>query len=175
MQVKIDALSKLNKQLSPPEELCGVFLPYDVEEKRDDVLLLAKMPSMSEPKEKVQGPYNFNVTADDRFFQEMLVKHGLSGIYATDIVKCRDKPRKPTEEEVESWLPFLKKELSILSPRIIIVIGKGTYCDIFLPLVEEHLDGHFQHDYIFQNSHWVKPEEFEDRLREVVTKNSLFR
>jgi hypothetical protein len=108
MQAKIEALSRLNRQLSPPEKLAGQFLPPGAKE-RDDVLLLAEMPSMNEPKGSIQSPYNFGVTARDRFFQEMIVKFGLSGVYVTDIVKRRAKPRRPTEDEIEQWLPFLKK------------------------------------------------------------------
>jgi len=173
MQTKIDALSALNEQLSPPEELCGLFLPIDAEQ-RDDVLLLAEMPSMNEPKGPSHSRYNFGVTARDQFFQDMLVKYGLSGVYVTDIVKRRDIPRRPSEEEVEQWLPFLKKELSILYPSMIIVIGKRTY-DSFLRFVSEHLDEHFRHDFIFHYSSQVPRPKFETRLREVVGQYGLYR
>ena len=174
MQAKIEALSKLNEQLSPPEELCGVFLP-SVAEQRDDVLLLAEMPSMNEPKGPVNGPYNFNVTARDRFFQDMLVKYGLFGVYVTDIVKRRDFPRRPSKREVEQWLPFLKKEISILCPTMIIVIGKTTYENSFLRHVSTHLDAHLQHDFIFHYSPQVPRVKFETRLRKVVAQYNLCR
>ena len=51
----------------------GAFLPSGAEQ-RDDVILQAEMSSMNEPKEPVNGPYNFGVTARDRFFQDMIVK-----------------------------------------------------------------------------------------------------
>lgn len=172
MQAKIEALSELNKQLSPPEQLCGLFLPIDAEQ-RDDVLLLAEMPSMNTPAGPINEPYNFGVTVRDRFFQDMLVQYGLSGVYVTDIVKQRNLPRRPTKEEVEEWLPFLKEELSILCPRTIIVIGKRTYFDSFLRLVSEHLDDHFQHDFIFHYCRRVPRKKFETRLREVVAQYNL--
>jgi len=173
MQAKIEALSRLNRQLSPPEELCGLFLPPGAAQ-RDDVLLLAEMPSMNEPKGSVQSPCNFGVTARDRFFQDMLVDYGLSGVYVTDIVKRRDIPRRPSEHEVKQWLPFLKKELAILCPSMIIVIGKRTY-DCFLRHVIEYLDGHFRHDFIFHYCSQVPRAKFETRLREVVGQYNLSR
>jgi hypothetical protein len=174
MQAKINALSELNEQLSPPEELCGLFLPIGAEQ-RDDVLLLAEMPSMNEPKGPSQSPYNFGVTARDRFFQDMLIKYGMSGVYVTDIVKRRDIPRRPSKLEVEQWLPFLEKELSILCPNMIIVIGKRTYYDSFLRFAIEHLDEHFRHDFIFHYCSQVPRQKFEGRLREVVCRYSLCR
>ena len=173
MRDKIEALSRLNRQLSPPEELCGLFLPPGARQ-RDDILFLAEMPSMNEPSNSVHTPFNFGVTARDRFFQDMLVKYGLAGVYVTDIVKRRDVPRRPTKSEIVLWLPFLKKELAILTPSMIIVIGKRTY-DSFIRHVAEQLNDHFRHDFIFHYCSQVSRSKFEERLREVVDKYNLSR
>lgn len=173
MRNKINALSELNKQLSPPEELCGLFLPPDAKE-RDDVLLLAEMPSMNEPKRQNPGAYNFGVTIRDRFFQDMLVKYGLSGVYVTDIVKRRAIPRRPTEDEIRQWLPFLKKEMAILDPNMVIVVGRRTYGS-FLRYVLGQLNCHIRHDFIFHYCAQVSRSKFEARLRDVVIKHDLLR
>ena len=174
IQSKVDAILKLNEQLSQPKELCGVFLPSGAEQ-RDDLLLLAEMPSMNEPKGSFNGPFNFNVTKRDRFFQDMLVKSGLSGVYVTDIVKRRDFPRRPSKSEVEQWLPFLKKEISILCPKMVIVIGKTTYYNSFLRHVAAHIDDNILHDFIFHYTSRVPREKFETRLSEVVSQYDLCR
>ena len=171
---KIEALAELNKQLSPPDELCGLFLPPGTRQRRDDILLLAEMPSMNEPCTSVKGPYNFGVTARDRFFREMLVKHGLAGVYVTDMVKRRDVPGRPTEQEIVAWLPFLKEELDILKPGMILVIGKRTY-DSFLRHVVRHIGNHFHHDFIFHYCSQVPRGKFETRLKEIVERYDLSR
>lgn len=173
MRDKENALNELNRTLSPPEELRGEFLPLDAK-KRFDVLLLAEMPSMNEPKGSIPIAHNFGVTKRDRFFQDMLVKYGLYGVYVTDIVKRRDYPRRPTEDEISHWLPFLKKEIGVLNPSTVIVIGKRTY-DSFLRYVVSHLANHFRHDFIFHYSSQVPRGKFESRLKEVVTRYSLSR
>ena len=176
MQNKIEAINELNETLKGPEELCGIFLPPGAE-KRTDVLLLAEMPSMNEPKGPKTGDCkipNFGTTARDDWFREMLEKYGLSGVYVTDIVKRRDIPRRPTEYEIEQWLPFLNKEISILNPNMVIVIGKRTY-DSFLRYVVSHLDNKFRHDFIFHYCSQVPRVKFESRLQDVVTKYNLAR
>lgn len=171
---KFESLSMLNGQLSPPDELGGLFLPPGTKQRRDDILLLAEMPSMNEPNISVNSPYNFGVTARDLFFQEMLVRHGLAGVYVTDIVKRRDVPRRPTEQEIVTWLPFLKKELAILKPDMILVIGKRTY-DSFLRHVVGSIGNHFRHDYIFHYCSQVPRGKFESRLKEIVERYDLSR
>jgi uracil-DNA glycosylase family 4 len=173
MRDKIRSLIELNKTLSPPEELCGLFLPPRAKE-RDDVLLLAEMPSMNEPKGSNPNAYNFGVTARDRFFQEMLVKYNLAGVYVTDIVKRRDIPRRPTQNEIDQWLPFLQQEIAILNPNMVIVIGRRTY-DSFLRYVVSRLSNHFRHDFIFHYCSQVPRAKFEARLREVVAQYNLSR
>ncbi len=45
-------------------------------------------------------------------------------IYITNIVKCRPpKNAEPTPEEANTCLPFLKKQIEIIKPKIIVTLG----------------------------------------------------
>jgi len=57
----------------------------------------------------------------------ILMEVGLSrkDIFILNVVKCRPpKNRDPEEEEIESCLPYLKAQLDIISPKIIVTLGK---------------------------------------------------
>ena len=141
MDNRLTRLEALNKTLVPPDFLGGVFLPPDSPKKFRDVMFLAEMPSMNVPIGWVKGQpnFNFNVTSRDRFLQEMMSKYGVAGRYATDIVKKRAAPRTPTRSEVEYWLPFLRKEIEIIQPQALVVIGRRTYDQSFMPFVAQHI------------------------------------
>ena len=175
MQQKVQALRNLNATLRAPKQLSGVFLPSGARE-RDDLLLLAEMPSMATPK--TTDPVkqvNFGATARDSFFKDMLQKHGLSGVYVTDVVKQRAQPRPPTREEILEWRPFLLQEIEILDPKVIIVIGRRTYEQSFLPHILPALKSQISHDYIFHYCSQVSRAKFAVRLAVVVEKYSLAR
>lgn len=175
MKDKVKALSELNGQLSSPNQLAGLFLPPGSNE-RDDVLFIAEMPSMNEPKDRVlHQNYNFGVTARDKFFQEMLVKYGLAGVYVTDIVKSRNVPGKPTKKEIFDWLPFLMQEIKILDPQLIIVIGKRTFEASFMPYVYPKLKPDIACDYIFHYCSQIPRTKFEKRFSAVLEKYNLHR
>ena len=47
-----------------------------------------------------------------------------SDIYMTNIIKCRPpKNRKPTKKEIQHALPWLHKQIELISPRIIVLTG----------------------------------------------------
>jgi len=59
-----------------------------------------------------------------------------SEIYITNIVKYRPKigdgeqgsaNRKPSQEEMESCLPFLRRELAIIRPKVLVALGASAY------------------------------------------------
>jgi DNA polymerase len=48
-----------------------------------------------------------------------------SDVYITNIVKCRPPGnRDPQDDEIQTCLPFLKKQLAIIQPRIICTLGR---------------------------------------------------
>ena len=167
---KLNKLKQLNKTLNPLQELGGVFLPNDSPE-QFNFMFVAEMPSMNEPKDwDGKSNYNFNVTARDKFFQQMMVKYGVAGSYATDIVKKRDVPRRPTKEEIKTWLPFLLKEVEIIQPKAIIVLGKRTYEVSFKPFVEPQISKEIRIDYVFHYSSQVPRNRFERRFSDVISR-----
>ena len=166
MKDKIRKIEKLNKTLESQKELGGTFLPVGVKE-QFDIMFIAEMPSMKTPK-IINQDFNFKVTARDRFFQEMLVKYGVGGSYVTDIVKERNIPRRPTKEEIKEWLPFLLKEIEIIDPRAIVVLGKRTYDASFKRNVEPFISQNIKIDYVFHYSSQVPRSKFEERFAEVV-------
>jgi hypothetical protein len=170
---QIAEIDKLNQLLKEGEELGGVFLPKGFK-KRSDIMMVAEMPSMNEPSEKDKNRnYNFDVTARDKFFQEMLVKTGLGGVYVTDIVKRRNYARKPTSDEVISWRPFLLKEISILRPKMIIVIGQRTYLRSFQPFIAPMLPKNIPYNYIFHYGMRVNKDDFATSIKSIVKKYNL--
>lgn len=52
------------------------------------------------------------------------IKLKRSDVYITNIVKCRPPGnRKPNEEEISTCIPWLKKELDIIKPDFIVLLG----------------------------------------------------
>jgi len=172
MDTKLNKLEQLNKRLKPPKELGGIFLPKNFR-KRFVFMFVAEMPSMNEPKNKSSenDNFNFSVTARDRFFQEMMIKYGVAGSYVTDIVKARDIPRQPTEKEVQKWLSFLLKEIEIIQPKAIIILGKRTYETSFKPFIEpriSRISKEIKVDYVFHYSSQVPRNKFERRFNKII-------
>ncbi len=165
------AIARLNRTLRHPDELGGVFLPPGYRP-QFDLMLLGEMPSLNEPQgiDVKQANFNLNVTSRDKFLQDMMVKYGAAGSYVTDIVKRRDKPRQPTKREILTWLPFLLKEITFIRPKGLVVLGKRTYEETFLPYVAPHIPAHIHFDYVFHYSSQVPRGKFEKRFALVITK-----
>ena len=170
MDIKLNKLEQLNRKLKPPQELGGVFLPSSYR-KQFTFMFIAEMPSMNEPKDwDRKSNYNFNVTARDNFFQEMMAKYGVGGSYVTDIVKERDIPRRPTKLEIQKWLPFLIEEIKTIQPKAIVILGRRTYEASFRPFVEPFIPKEIKIDYVFHYSSQVPRIKFEQKFRKVIDK-----
>ncbi len=56
----------------------------------------------------------------------LLINRG--DVYIANIVKCRPpNNRVPNEQEVASCLPYLKKQIEIINPKIIVTLGATAY------------------------------------------------
>lgn len=168
---KINKLTELNKSLNPPKELSGVFLPRGLPE-QFDFMFIAEMPSMKNPKDISELGGNFNVSAPDRFLQKMMIKYGVAGSYVTDIVKRGGVARKPTKAEIQEWLLFLLKEIEIIQPEVIIVLGERTYRMSFKPFVKPSIPKDIKVDYVFHYSQQGAKTnaEVEQRFSEVISR-----
>lgn len=61
-----------------------------------------------------------------RLLTELLVSIKLKreNVFITSVLKCRPpNNRKPTAKEIEYCLPYLKKQIEIIKPKIIVLLG----------------------------------------------------
>jgi uracil-DNA glycosylase family 4 len=95
-----------------------------------DVVFIGEAPGK---KEDEQGlPF---VGAAGRFLNEMLESIGLrrSDVYITNIVKYRPpNNRDPYPDEKAAFLPFLKRQLEAIKPKLIVTLGRHSM-EVLLP------------------------------------------
>src|SRR5882762_5217141 len=75
------------------------------------------------------------VGAAGKFLNEMLGMINLKreDIYITNIVKYRPpNNRDPLPSEKEEWLPYLREQLGIIQPKLIVTLGRHSM-DVLLP------------------------------------------
>ncbi len=61
-----------------------------------------------------------------RFLNEILTKFGVDRrkIFITSVIKCHPPGnRRPKEDEIESCLPYLWRQLNLLNPALIVLLG----------------------------------------------------
>lgn len=89
-----------------------------------DILLIGEAPGRRE--DEAGRPF---VGASGRFLDEMLVAAGLSrdDVYITNIVKYRPpNNRDPSPEEKAAFWPYLVRQIEVISPKIIITLGRHS-------------------------------------------------
>ena len=75
------------------------------------------------------------VGASGKFLNQMLESIGLdrSDVYITNIVKYRPPSnRDPRPAEIAAFVPYLKAQLEIIDPRLIVFLGRHSM-NVFLP------------------------------------------
>ncbi len=85
------------------------------------------------------------VGASGRFLNEMLAAAGLvrEDVYITNIVKYRPpNNRDPSPEEKREFWPYLMKQLEIISPKVIITLGRHSGMCFIPELVISKDHGH---------------------------------
>jgi len=95
--------------------------------RRADIMFIGEGPG---EEEDLQGlPF---VGAAGQLLNRILNKMGLprEEVYIANIVKCRPPGnRDPESDEVNSCLPFLKKQIESIRPKVIITLGRvATRC-----------------------------------------------
>lgn len=73
--------------------------------------------------------------AAGKFLNEMLTTAGIdrSDVYITNVVKYRPPHnRDPTQAEKEAFFPYLKEELAIINPQVVVTLGRHSM-NYFLP------------------------------------------
>ncbi len=75
------------------------------------------------------------VGASGKLLNEMLASIGLerSDIYITNIVKYRPPAnRDPSKAEIAAFVPYLKRQIDIIRPKVVIFLGRHAM-NVFLP------------------------------------------
>lgn len=89
-----------------------------------DIVFIGEAPGKAEDEQGL--PF---VGASGRFLNEMLAAAGLvrSDVYITNIVKYRPpNNRDPSPEEKRAFWPYLMKQLEIISPKVVITLGRHS-------------------------------------------------
>ena len=95
-----------------------------------DIVFIGEAPGKKEDLDGV--PF---VGASGKFLNEMLEAAGMSrpDVYITNIVKYRPPGnRDPTPAEKAAFLPYLLRQLAIISPRVVVTLGRHSM-EYFLP------------------------------------------
>lgn len=60
-----------------------------------------------------------------------------SDVYIANVVKCRptieDKNRKPSEEEIKTCLPYLERQIEIINPKAMVMLGGVAFNTLIDP------------------------------------------
>ena len=62
-----------------------------------------------------------------KILNELLAEIGLKrkDVFITNVVKCRPpKNRDPKKTEIKACMPFLKKQIEIINPKVIVTLGR---------------------------------------------------
>jgi uracil-DNA glycosylase family 4 len=95
-----------------------------------ELLFIGEAPGKNEDEQGL--PF---VGAAGRFLNEMLVTIGLErkDIYITNIVKYRPpNNRDPSNEEKQAFLPYLRSQLEVIKPKLVVTLGRHSM-DSLLP------------------------------------------
>lgn len=96
------------------------------------IMIVGMAPGVEE--DKIGKPF---VGRAGRFLNELLKIAGIKRkkVFITSPLKCLPQPppnRKPTKKEIESCLPYLKKQIGIINPKKFILLGEVAF-SIFFP------------------------------------------
>ncbi len=106
--------------MSSKVDLCNTYVPpegpLDAE-----VMLIGQNPG----QEEVQTGKPF-VGRAGKYLDVVLLKNGIERkkLYITSVVKQgTPNNRKPTKEEIRYWMPYLVREIKLIKPRTIVLMG----------------------------------------------------
>ena len=87
-----------------------------------DIMIVGEAPGFNEDR---QGePF---VGAAGKLLDTLLARIGLgrADVYITNVLKCRPpQNRDPMPNEVESCSPYLARQLALVSPKVVLVLGR---------------------------------------------------
>jgi DNA polymerase len=116
--------------VTPHLKATATQLVFGVGSPDAEVVFIGEAPGKNED---LQGePF---VGAAGKFFNEMLAGIGMErkDIYITNIVKYRPpENRDPTPEEIAEFIPYLKRQLQVIHPKLVAFLGRHSM-SVFLP------------------------------------------
>ena len=73
------------------------------------------------------------IGAAGKLLNDLLAYAGLKreGVYITNVVKCYLSDNKATDEEIRACTPYLNKQIEIIEPKIIVLLGNVATNYIF--------------------------------------------
>lgn len=90
-----------------------------------DVMLIGQNPGREE--DKTGKPF---VGQSGKYLNNVLKKAGLrrEDIFITSVVKhITPNNRKPSDDEIKACLPYLEKQIDLIQPKIIVLMGKTAW------------------------------------------------
>ena len=97
-----------------------------------EIMCLGMAPGVEE--DKIGKPF---IGRAGKFLDELfkIAKIKREKVFITSSLKCLPQPppnRKPKKEEIEACLPYLKKQIEIINPKKIILLGEIAF-SVFFP------------------------------------------
>ena len=125
-QAQLDAIKAdiLAQNICPDLAASATQLVFGDGDINADMVFIGEAPGKNEDLQGI--PF---VGAAGKFLTEMLSGIGLkrSDIYITNIVKYRPpENRDPFPDEKAAFLPFLKKQLMVIKPKLIVTLGRHS-------------------------------------------------
>ena len=119
---KADSLERLKKSISNIKNCTlknnATNMVFSDGNPKSKIMLIGEAPGANEDEEGL--PF---VGRAGQLLDKMLNAINLSreNVYITNVVNFRPpENRKPTEEEIKRYLPFLKKHIKLISPKIVL-------------------------------------------------------
>lgn len=122
------ALARLREEVESRSCPTGFKPVFGAGDPFSPLVLVGEAPGATE--ERKGRPF---VGRAGQLLETLLREQGLDrdSVWITNVVKCRPTEeregrvanRRPSRAEIDGWLPFLKDELAILHPRVILCLG----------------------------------------------------
>ena len=134
-QEKLDKIKQMiiDSKVTPELEASATQLVFGDGNPEAEMVFIGEAPGKNEDLQGV--PF---VGAAGKFLDEMLATIGLerSDIYITNIVKYRPpNNRDPLPEEKAAFLPYLKEQLEVIQPKLVVTLGRHSL-NCFLPSLQ---------------------------------------
>lgn len=134
-QEKLDKIKQmiLDNKVTPELAASATQLVFGDGNPEAELVFIGEAPGKNEDLQGV--PF---VGAAGKFLDEMLGLIGLArkDIYITNIVKYRPpNNRDPLPEEKAAFLPYLKAQLEVIQPKLVVTLGRHSL-NCFLPALQ---------------------------------------